>query len=133
MIGKSIAIPDGKAILSNGEAVSGTVKLAGDVDSVTLKVYSAAGQLIRTGEIGAQKAGDFPFTWDGKDQNGQQAADGVYRITATTSKYGKSTTMPVSTMAKVNSVTFDASTNNMQAELMDGSTVDMSAIARIGN
>ena len=133
LIGKSVAIPDGKAILNNSEAVSGSVALPTDVDSITLKVYAPDGTLVRTGEIGAQKAGEFAFAWDGKDQNGQQAADGVYRIAATTTKFGKSSTVPVTTMAKVSSVTTDPTTKDMKIQLMDGSTVSMSTIARIGN
>ncbi len=133
LIGKSVAIGDGKAILAGSEAVAGSVKLGSDVDTITLKVYASDGKLVRTGEVGAQKAGDFPFTWDGKDDNGEQAADGVYRISATVSKFGKSSTAPVTTMAKVSSVTTDATTKDMQIELMDGSTVSMSTISRIGN
>lgn len=133
LIGKSVAIPDGKAILSSSEVVSGSVKLASDVDSITLKVYASDGTLIRTGEVGPQKAGDFPFTWDGKDQNGEQAADGVYRIAATTTKNGQSAKASVTTLAKVASVNMDTTTNDMQVELLDGSYVSLNSIARIGN
>ena len=107
MIGKTIAVADGKAILSGGQPVAGNVTLATDVDSITLKVYNSSGSLVRTGEIGAQKAGNFPFTWDGKNSSGNQAEDGVYRIVATT--------------------------KDMQAELEDGSTVSMGTVSRIGS
>ena len=132
MLGRKVAISDGKALLSNGMPVEGNVALANDVDSLTIKVYSSTGQLIRTGEIGAQKKGDFFFTWDGKDNNGTAVADGVYRMEATATRFGKSSKAPVSTMAMVKSVTTDATTGDMQLELEDGSKVSMSKITRVG-
>lgn len=57
LIGKTVAVSDGKAIKA-GEPVEGSVSLANDVDSITLKVYSSTGALVRTGQIGAQKKGN---------------------------------------------------------------------------
>jgi len=132
LIGKSVAINDGKAI-KNGDIVEGNVVLANDVDSVTLKVYSSTGALIRTGQVGAQKKGDFPFTWDGNDSEGNAVADGTYRIEATVSRFGASSKAPVTTMAKVRSVTTDALTGDMKVQLDDGTLVSLSEVKRIGN
>lgn len=132
LIGKTVAVSDGKAI-KNGEAVEGSVSLANDVDSITIKVYSSTGALVRTGQIGAQKKGDYPFTWDGLDNNGNEAANGVYRVEATVTRFGVNSKAPVSTMAQVRSVTTDATTNDMKVELDDGTLVSMSEVKRIGN
>ncbi len=133
MIGKTVAIADGKAI-KNGSPVEGSVTLDKDVDGITLKVINTAtGQTVRAGQIGAQKKGDYPFTWDGLDNDGNEAADCVYRIEATTTKYGVSSKAPVQTMAYVRSVTTDATTGDMKVELADGTKVSMSEVKRIGN
>lgn len=132
LLGRKIAIGDGKALLSGGQPVEGSVALATEVDSVTLRVYSSTGQLVRTGEVGAQKKGDFFFSWDGKDDEGKAVADGVYRMEASATRFGKSSKMPVSTMATVKSVTTDSVTGDMQVELEDGSTVSMTQIKRVG-
>lgn len=132
LIGKKVAVPDGRAILSGGQPVTGSIKLDNDVDSITMKVYDSSGRLVRTGEIGAQKKGEFPFAWDGKDSSGAAIADGVYRIEASVSRFGKSSTTPVSTMATVRSVTTDSLTNDMKVELEDGTTVSLSEIKRVG-
>ena len=133
MIGNKIGITDGKAIFDGTNPVTGTVSLPSDVDSVTLKVYSSTGTLVRTGQIGAQKQGDFPFTWDGLDDAGNTTASGTYRIEATTNKFGTTATAPVSTLATVRSVTTDATTGDMKLELNDGSNVSMSTVTRIGS
>jgi flagellar basal-body rod modification protein FlgD len=132
LIGKKVAIPDGKAILTNAQPVDGTVTLVNDVDSISLKVFASDGTLVRTGDIGPQKTGDFNFSWDGKDSNGAAVADGVYRIEATASSQGISSKPAVSTMAPVRSVTTDASTGDMQVEFDDGSTQSLSQVKRVG-
>ncbi len=132
MIGKTVAIADGKAI-KNGAPVEGNVTLSKDVDGITLKVFDAKGNVVRTGQIGAQKAGDYPFTWDGLDDAGNASADGVYRVEATVTRFGVASKAAVQTMAMVRSVTTDASTGDMKLELDDGTKVSMSEVQRIGN
>ena len=132
LLGRKVAISDGKALLSGGQPVEGTVALDNDVDSITLKVYSSTGQLVRTGQVGAQKKGDFMFSWDGKDDQGNQLDDGIYRMEASVNRFGKSSKAPVSTMAVVKSVITDATTGDMQVELEDGSKVNMSQVSRVG-
>ena len=132
LIGKTVAVSDGKAI-KNGEAVEGSVSLANDVDSITIKVYSSTGALVRTGQIGAQKKGDYPFSWDGNDADGNALPDGTYRIEASVTRFGTASKAPVTTMANVRSVTTDAITGDMKVELDDGSLVSLSEVKRIGN
>ena len=132
LIGKKVAISDGKAILTNAQPVDGTVTLAKDVDSISLKVFAADGSVVRTGDIGPQKKGEFNFSWDGKDSNGAAVADGVYRIEATISSLGASSKAAVSTMAPVRSVTTDATTGDMQVEFDDGTTQSLSQVKRVG-
>jgi len=82
--------------------------------------------------VAAQKKGDFHFSWDGKDSNGAAVADGVYRVSATVTSFGKSSKATVTTMAPVRTVTTDATTGDMQVEFDDGSTQSMSQIKRVG-
>lgn len=132
LIGKKVAIPDGKAILTNAQPVDGVVSLTKDVDSISIKVFAPDGSVVRTGDIGPQKKGDFNFSWDGKDSKGEAVADGVYRIEATVSSLGVSSKPAVSTMAPVRTVTTDAATGDMQVEFDDGSTQSLSLVKRVG-
>ena len=132
LIGKKVSIGDGKALLSGAQPIEGSVMLDKDVDSIVLKVFNGSGALVRTGEVGPQKKGEYPFSWDGKDSNGAQVADGVYRIEATVTSFGKSSKASVSTMAPVRTVTTDAVTGDMQVEFDDGSTKSLSEVKRVG-
>jgi flagellar basal-body rod modification protein FlgD len=131
LIGKKVAIPDGQAILANSAAVDGTVALTADTDSIVLKVFAADGTLVRTGQIAAQKKGDFNFTWDGMDSTGAKVADGKYRIEATVSRYGKQTKEAVTTQATVQSVNIDATTGDLQLDVGQKTIMSLSAVKRI--
>ena len=131
MIGKTVGIADGKAVY-DGIPVNGFVTLPTDVDSVTLKVYNSNGQLVRTGQVGAQKKGDFAFQWDGNDDAGAAVGKGSYRVEATTTRYGVPSKQAVTTMAYVRSVTTDQTTGDMKLEFNDGSNLSVSEIKRVG-
>jgi len=45
---------------------------------VSLSVYDACGRLVRTLESGTKKAGRHNAAWDGRDDSGNRAANGVY-------------------------------------------------------
>jgi flagellar basal-body rod modification protein FlgD len=131
LIGKTVGVADGKAVY-DGVPVSGFVELPNDVDTLALKVYNSNGQLVRTGQVGAQKKGEFAFAWDGKDDAGNDTAKGAYRIEATTTRFGASSKQAVTTMAFVRSVTTDQATGDMKLEFNDGTNLSVSEIKRIG-
>jgi len=131
LIGKTVGITDGKAVY-DGAPVNGFVTLPTDVDSLTLKVYNSSGQLVRTGQVGAQKKGDFGFAWDGKDDSGNAVANGAYRIEASATRFGRANKAALTTMAYVRSVNTDQVTGDMKLEFNDGSQLSISEIKRIG-
>ena len=45
---------------------------------VNLKVYNIQGQLVKTLADRVQGAGVYSVTWDGRDEQGQAAGNGVY-------------------------------------------------------
>ncbi len=47
-------------------------------NQVNLKIYNLFGQEIRTLVSENQQAGYYSSTWDGRDQNGQMVATGIY-------------------------------------------------------
>jgi len=47
-------------------------------ENVRIGIYNVSGQLIRTYDIGYQPAGSYSMRWDGRNQNGDMTASGVY-------------------------------------------------------
>lgn len=59
---------------------------------VSIQIYSTEGSLIRTLSIGKQSAGNYMHRnqasyWDGKNENGEYVASGVYYYTLTAGRY----------------------------------------------
>ncbi len=55
--------------------------------SVTVAVYSAAGQLVRTLETGIQRAGYHTATWNGLAEDGARTSRGIYYVRMTTDEF----------------------------------------------
>ena len=49
-----------------------------DTGFVSLEIYNIKGQLVRTLVNNVLPAGDHSFVWNGKDQNGNKVASGIY-------------------------------------------------------
>lgn len=47
-------------------------------ENVRIQIYNVSGQLIRTFDMGHQTAGNHTLHWDGRNENGDVAASGVY-------------------------------------------------------
>ncbi|GIV61226.1 MAG: basal-body rod modification protein FlgD [Rhodothermaceae bacterium] len=85
LIGKTVeALGDQVSWDGEGERILG-FDLAGSADTVTLTIRDAAGNVVRTVDLGQQDAGQHTFTWDGKDKYGATVAAGTYtfEVTAT--------------------------------------------------
>lgn len=87
LIGHQVLV-DGDTLTLNKALGGGAVELKGSVDSLKVNILDANGQVVRTLDKGPQAAGVQSFIWDGKDQNGQQLADGQYSFTVEASKGG---------------------------------------------
>ncbi len=47
-------------------------------EDVRIQIFNISGQLIRTYDLGYQPAGSYSVKWDGRNENGDIAASGVY-------------------------------------------------------
>ena len=132
LIGKRISVADAPSQLTEGGTIDANIDLPQGASGVQLSIADANGNKVQDLMAGAQVPGTANLSWDGKDNNGAQAADGVYRIEATITSFGKSSKASVSTMAPVRTVTTDAVTGDMQVEFDDGSTKSLSEVKRVG-
>jgi flagellar basal-body rod modification protein FlgD len=87
MIGKSVLVSGSQLSLVKGAAIGG-INLSAAADQVKLSILDAAGQVIQTQDLGARDAGVFNFVWDGKNDAGSQATDGIYRFSVNATQGG---------------------------------------------
>jgi len=77
-IGKEIEANGDSIQLPEGGSSSLSYELGDDAGSVTIKIYNQDMKLVRTVEAGAQNSGSQEWSWDGKDNEGNQLAAGDY-------------------------------------------------------
>jgi len=82
-LGKRVSITNGQASLADG-AANWTYHLAAEAKFANLTVTNASGRVVYTGPA-EKTAGNHAFAWDGKDNNGNELADGAYKLTVTAS------------------------------------------------
>ena len=93
MIGKGVMVPGDKLALAEGKEAFGAIKLEADADKVVVKISNAAGQVVQTQDMGAQKSGVINFSWDGKTDQDATAPAGDYKFTVEATQGGKPVTV----------------------------------------
>lgn len=104
LIGHDVVMAGNGIYLSGGTA-PGTFGLAQSADSVSVMVKDASGAVVKTLDLGAQKAGMVNFSWDGLNDQGAAAAEGVYSIEVKASSGGQKVEATPFAVARVSSVT----------------------------
>ena len=131
LIGKTISVPNGPVIMVGGNPVEGVVNLPTGADGVKFDVYDAKGTMVRSQILGPQTVGEMTWSWNGKDNAGNTAANGSYTFKATAVSQGKTSNPAVSTMAYVTSVSQDVD-KSMLLQVQGGKTIKLADVQRIG-
>lgn len=129
LVGHDVVIGGNDVDLADGKASEGGLELSGAADHVVITVTDDAGNVVRTMDLGAQKAGDQFFTWDGKTDSGVTAPDGHYTFSATATAGGKAVTFDTLMTARVEGVVSTASGAMLQ--LPHGSQIAFADIKQI--
>jgi len=128
-LGKKVSITNGNASLTSGSA-TWTYNLANTAATAQLVVTDANGRAVYTGN-GQTAAGNNTFTWDGKDNNGNQLADGAYKLTVTAAdSAGGTITNSVASAGTVGQIDMTVSPPKLIVGNME---VDLSDIAAVAN
>lgn len=105
LVGKQVKVSGAAFNLKDGKG-SMTVTLPSDA-KVSLVIKDSTGKVVKTIDEGSLTSGDHTLTWDGKDDQGNQLADGSYSVTVNaTDSNGKSVTATSSSYIKVDAVLF---------------------------
>ena len=120
LIGRKVGVPNGPAVLLNGQPVSASIDLPTGAEGLKLEVQNDKGQTVRTQIFGAQMAGSASLSWDGLDDGGNGMPDGNYRFVATVTSGGKTSQPAVNTLATVRSVSSAGTGDNTWLLEVDG-------------
>jgi flagellar basal-body rod modification protein FlgD len=88
-IGRSMLTQSDIATPLQDGSYAGQISLPADADQVNLSFVDQNGKLVHSETLGAQKAGDLSFGWDGKDATGNVVANGPLQIVVDASGGGQ--------------------------------------------
>jgi flagellar basal-body rod modification protein FlgD len=103
LVGHDVVVAGDKLVLNDGKGAYG-LALAKDADAVTVTIRDAAGVVVRTLDLGAQKPGIRTFEWDGKDAAGAKLTDGAYSLSVTATAKGEAVELDTLTIARVTGI-----------------------------
>ncbi len=130
MIGRNVMVPGNSLWLSENASYFG-VDLPTDVDELTVSIKDASGSLVKEVNMGPQKSGILPLSWNGFSDAGNSLNDGKYTFEVKAKAAGQS--------ASATSLSYDqvVGINNgslgIELNLLSLGTVSMSQIKQIQN
>jgi flagellar basal-body rod modification protein FlgD len=133
LVGRDVLVPGAAGMKNDTGSMAAMVKLPQSIDNLMVRVENAAGQLVRSFDVGATPAGDNRIEWDGKDQDGNALPAGRYKVKAQGLLDGVSKEFDVSTYANVNSVLLGKGDGNVLLNLAGfDSPVKLSEVLEVG-
>ncbi|CAI8986897.1 flagellar basal-body rod modification protein FlgD [Pseudomonas sp. IT-P12] len=132
LVGRSVIAPGDKAVVDTSKSFTGTVAVPAAADPVKVKITDADGKVIRTIDLGSQKAGNASFIWDGKNEAGEVAAAGTYTFAASATYDSKATSLVTYLPATVTSVTISQTGGELMLNLAGLGSVALSKVQTIG-
>jgi flagellar basal-body rod modification protein FlgD len=131
LIGRSVLAPGQDLALKGGTATPFAVEMTGAAESVKVSISNAAGQVVRSYDLGALPAGVKTLSWDGKDGNGASLPDGSYKFSAAATGGAVGVTPVALTYGNVNSVALGP--DGVALDLNDSRKVTFSDIRLIAS
>jgi len=135
LLGQTVLAPSTTATLDSaggtgGGSVTGALQIPSGATRATVTITNSAGVAIDTLTLTPATSGLTHFTWNGTNSLGTAVPAGQYTITARATNGSTSATLAPLVAAKVNSVTVDSSTNELDINTENGS-VPLSSVVSI--
>ncbi|HUW50392.1 MAG TPA: flagellar hook assembly protein FlgD [Sulfuricella sp.] len=128
MIGRSVLAPGSTLSLANGVATGGFA-LSQPVDQAVVSIKDAAGNVLNSVNMGAQKTGNIMFQWDGTTNSGTAAPNGTYTFEVSALQNNQKVAVDNLALGKVNSVSLNASGATLNTDALG--SVDVANVKQI--
>ncbi|MET0066200.1 MAG: flagellar hook assembly protein FlgD [Candidatus Thiodiazotropha sp.] len=109
LVGHDVLVESPYGVLTAEEPLQGQVDLPSGAGNVRIRITNGAGELVRELQLGAHESGELAFSWDGYDDAGNYAGDGMYQVSAIATVDDTDMAPPVYVSAEVESVNLGGS------------------------
>lgn len=82
MVGRNVLVPGADSPLLSDGTISGMIDLPSGTSNLSVSILNGSGELVRRIDMGQQFAGSVPFSWDGKNEQGDMMPNDRYTIKA---------------------------------------------------
>ncbi|HWS62508.1 MAG TPA: flagellar hook capping FlgD N-terminal domain-containing protein [Steroidobacteraceae bacterium] len=134
LLGHQALVSSKTANLTANGSVSGAVDVPQTTSQAVVNISDSSGSLVRQINLGAQSTGLANFSWDGKLQDGSQAAAGQYTLSA---QFAGATSGATAASTYVNgvvqSVTMGAGQTGLTLNVSGLGSVPFSGVKQISN
>lgn len=129
LIGHGVLAPGKNVDLTSSKAIFG-VELTEPADNVKVVIRDANKRALHTVDLGSKDIGATPLAWDGKDDSGNQVADGKYTIDVVATRGGKDVPgVSALSFGEVGSVS--SSAQGVKLNVVGMGAVDLSTVRQI--
>lgn len=104
LIGRTVLVPGNDLAFKQGADVPFAIDMAGAAEAVKATITNAAGETVRSFDLGALPPGVKTLSWDGRSDSGTPVGDGSYTVNVVASGGGKQVAAGALTYANVVSV-----------------------------
>ncbi|WP_341958993.1 flagellar hook assembly protein FlgD [Pseudomonas sp. RC10] len=132
LVGRSVIIDGTSTSVDTTKGMTGQAVLPSTSTLTSVKIKDSTGTVVRTLDLGEQKAGTTNFTWDGKNDAGETVPSGNFSFEATGSLDGKNTGLTTYLPATVNSVTMGTAGSPLTLNLANGTNIALTKVQQIG-
>jgi len=104
LVGREILAPVDTGFLATGSTLRGQVMLDQSSSGVTVSIHDQVGQLVREIPMGTAGAGPLTFSWDGMNDAGDYASEGLYTVSVQATQNDQTVDLQTKLFAGVESV-----------------------------
>lgn len=131
LVGHSVLVKASNMPVSSGQSAYGAIDTPTGATSLNVTVTDSSGQVVRHLTVPVQSGGLSAFVWDGTNDSGTQVAGDNYSFTANATVAGKSVAATTLLANRIDSVTIDPSTNDLQLNTDSLGTVTMADVRQV--
>lgn len=132
LVGRSVLISGNVIPVNEGEEFKGAVNVQSGASSVTVGIYKKSGELVHELTYENPDAGLFDYSWDGKDAEGNQIAEGTYIAQATGNYNGENYALNTFVEGRVDSVSLNTASGSV-LNLSNDITVSIDDVTQVRN
>ncbi|MNM54818.1 Basal-body rod modification protein FlgD [compost metagenome] len=132
LVGRSVVVQTDKAVVDTTKSFNGSVVVPQSLSNATVTITDKDGKVVKTIDLGEQKAGNAAFVWDGTNDAGEKVDPGTYTFAAKTTIDGKQHDMYTMLPATVSSVTISQTGGEMMLNLAGLGSIALSKVQTIG-